>query len=118
MDMFKGARIRIYVIVVLVLALAGGLGVYFSRTAGSSVVKINIVTWPGYGPIYLGQAKGFFKEEGVQVNIAIQENTQARTAALMSGEIDLIGITSRARATEICAGTGNSSRSGARSCRG
>lgn len=92
MDMFRSGRVRLYVILLLVIAFAGGLGVYFSRTA-ESAVKINIVTWPGYGPIYLGQAKGFFKEEGVQVNIAIQENTQARTAALISGEIDLIGIT-------------------------
>ncbi len=57
------------------------------------VVKLNIVTWPGYGPIYLGKAKDFFKEEGVDVDIQIQENTQARNSALVSGEIDLIGIT-------------------------
>lgn len=57
------------------------------------VVKLNIVTWPGYGPIYLAQDKGFFKEEGVDVDCQIQENTQARNAALVSGETDLIGIT-------------------------
>src|SRR5262244_827101 len=57
------------------------------------VVKLNIVTWPGYGPIYLAKDKGFFKEEGVEVDCQIQENTQARHAALVSGEIDLIGIT-------------------------
>lgn len=57
------------------------------------VVKLNIVTWPGYGPIYLAKEKGFFKEEGVDVDCQIQENTQARHAALVSGEIDLIGIT-------------------------
>jgi NitT/TauT family transport system substrate-binding protein len=57
------------------------------------VVKLNIVTWPGYGPIYLAQEKGFFKEEGVEVECQIQENTQARNAALVSGETDLIGIT-------------------------
>jgi len=57
------------------------------------VVRLNIVTWPGYGPIYLAQAKGFFQEEGVEVDCQIQESTQARHAALVSGEIDLIGIT-------------------------
>ena len=57
------------------------------------VIRLNIVTWPGYGPIYLAQEKGFFDEEGVKVDCRIQENTQARRAALIAGEIDLIGIT-------------------------
>ncbi|MBI1929809.1 ABC transporter substrate-binding protein [Candidatus Poribacteria bacterium] len=57
------------------------------------VVRLNIVTWPGYGPIYLAKEKGFFKEEGVEVDCQIQENTQARHAALVSGQIDLVGIT-------------------------
>lgn len=69
----------------------------FTRCASPNpklpVVKLNIVTWPGYGPIYLAQGKGFFKEEGVDVDCQIQENTQARNAALVSGETDLIGIT-------------------------
>ena len=57
------------------------------------VVRLNIVTWPGYGPVYLGQAKGFFGEEGVRVECQIQENTPARRSALVAGQIDLIGIT-------------------------
>lgn len=57
------------------------------------VVRINIVTWPGYGPIYVAKEKGFFREEGVNVDCQIQENTQARHAALVAGQIDLIGIT-------------------------
>lgn len=56
-------------------------------------IKINIVTWPGYGPIYLAQEKGYFKQEGISVDVQIQENSQARNAALVSGQIDLIGIT-------------------------
>jgi len=65
----------------------------FTPGVTPEVVRINIVTWPGYGPIYLGKAKGFFKEEGMEVDCRIQENTQARHAALVAGEIDLIGIT-------------------------
>jgi NitT/TauT family transport system substrate-binding protein len=79
------------------ILLVVGLVVYIwwprSPGPGLPVVKVNIVTWPGYGPIYLAQAKGFFKEEGITVDCQIQENTQARHAALVSGEIDLVGIT-------------------------
>lgn len=64
-----------------------------SPSVGIMPIRINIVTWPGYGPIYLAQEKGFFKQEGITVDVQIQENTQARNAALVSGQIDLIGIT-------------------------
>jgi len=64
-----------------------------SKTKELPTVKLNIVTWPGYGPIYLAQEKGFFKELGINVDCQIQENTQARHASLIAGEIDLIGIT-------------------------
>lgn len=79
-------------IIIIALAMMS-----FTRCSSPStklpVVKLNIVTWPGYGPIYLAKEKGFFKEEGVDVDCQIQENTQARNAALVSGETDLIGIT-------------------------
>jgi NitT/TauT family transport system substrate-binding protein len=94
---FNGVGIpRRLVIVGLLAVLLATMG--FSKCAGPKpkelpVVKLNIVTWPGYGPIYLAKEKGFFKEEGVEVDCQIQENTQARHAALVSGEIDLIGIT-------------------------
>lgn len=34
--------------------------------ANLPVVKVNIVTWAGFGPVFLAQEKGYFKEEGVQ----------------------------------------------------
>jgi NitT/TauT family transport system substrate-binding protein len=91
---FKGWRRAALISGMMVLALAT---LSFSRCSSPPtklpVVKLNIVTWPGYGPIYLAKEKGFFKEEGVEVDCQIQENTQARNAALISGETDLVGIT-------------------------
>ena len=83
---------------VVAVILMVGIAVFFisqktTQEATDNTVKVNIVTWPGFGPAYLAKKKGYFKDEGIDVEIAIQENTQARRAALMSGEIDLIGIT-------------------------
>jgi len=82
------------------LVLVGLLSILVLLCSGCSngsqarpVVKINILTWPGYGPIYLAKAKGFFANEGVDVECQIQEDTQARQAALVGGQIDLVGIT-------------------------
>ncbi len=57
------------------------------------VVKIAINTWPGLGPFYVAHAKGFDREEGVDLQVVMTENTEARTSSLISGEVDLVGIT-------------------------
>lgn len=57
------------------------------------VVKVAINTWPGLGPFYVARAKGFDREEGVQLQVTMTENTEARTSSLVSGETDLVGIT-------------------------
>jgi NitT/TauT family transport system substrate-binding protein len=81
------------VAIALIVTAALALASHGCSTKPRPVVKINIVTWPGYGPIYLAKAKGFFDQEGIDVDCQIQENTQARHAALVGGQIDLVGIT-------------------------
>lgn len=94
-----GRKSRLAVVLGIVVAGVIAIGLVLAVTGRKGArgelptVRLNIVTWPGYGPVYLAQAKGFFKEEGVKVDCQIQENTQARHAALVSGQIDLVGIT-------------------------
>jgi NitT/TauT family transport system substrate-binding protein len=57
------------------------------------VVKVTINTWPGLGPYYVAKAKGFDKEEGIQLEVIMNENTESRRSSLLSGEVDLVGIT-------------------------
>lgn len=54
---------------------------------GSAVetFRIATITWVGYGPIYLAQEKDFF--EGIDVEIERIDDTAARRAALVSGQI-------------------------------
>lgn len=56
-------------------------------------VKVAINTWPGLGPYYVAKAKGFDKEEGVQLDVVMNEDTVARHTSLAAGEVDLVGIT-------------------------
>jgi NitT/TauT family transport system substrate-binding protein len=57
------------------------------------VVKVAINTWPGLGPFYVAHAKGFDAQEGITLQVIMTENTEARTSSLVSGEVDLVGIT-------------------------
>jgi NitT/TauT family transport system substrate-binding protein len=64
-----------------------------SAAAELPVVKVAINTWPGLGPFYVAHAKGFDREEGIELQVTMTENTEARTSSLVSGETDLVGIT-------------------------
>lgn len=62
-----------------------------SADAGS--LKLAHSTWVGYGPFYIARDKGFFKEEGVEVELVIMEDTPIKMGALMAGQIDLVAST-------------------------
>lgn len=95
------------VVAILVVLAAAAVAAFFLWNSGRTPtsggptttpsrlesIKVNILTWPGYGPLYLGKEKGFFEQEGIELDVQIQENTQARNAALISGDVDLVGIT-------------------------
>ncbi len=59
--------------------------------AGS--LKLGHSTWVGYGPFYIARDKGFFKEEGVDVELVIMEDTPIKMGALMAGQLDLVAST-------------------------
>lgn len=56
-------------------------------------VKVAINTWPGLGPYYVAKAKGFDKEEGINLDVIMNEDTVGRHSSLAAGEVDLVGIT-------------------------
>src|SRR2546430_1151545 len=58
-----------------------------------STFRIAFNTWVGYGPFYIAQEKGFFKEEGLNVELQRIEGTGERRAALISGRIEALGST-------------------------
>ena len=62
-------------------------------TAQAGSLKLAHSTWVGYGPFYIARDKGFFKEEGVDVELVIMEDTPIKMGALMAGQIDLVAST-------------------------
>jgi NitT/TauT family transport system substrate-binding protein len=56
-------------------------------------LKIGLVTWVGYGPLYVAQEKGFFREQGLNVDLQRIEGDVERRAAIASGQLDAIALT-------------------------
>src|SRR5687767_8511979 len=81
-------------IVTFVLLFALGSGFSSCRpTTDKHPLRIALNIWPGYGAFFIAKDKGFYKDEGVDVDIQIIQGDPEREAALVSGKIDGIGMT-------------------------
>jgi NitT/TauT family transport system substrate-binding protein len=65
------------------------LGLIVAGGAGAEPLKVGLSIWVGYGPLYIAKDKGFFDEEGVDVELIVMEDPKLRFAALAAGQIDI-----------------------------
>jgi NitT/TauT family transport system substrate-binding protein len=65
------------------------LGVMAAGSASAEPLKLGHSTWVGYGPLYIAQEKGFFADEGVEVELIVMEDPKIRFPALAAGQIDV-----------------------------
>ena len=61
--------------------------------AGAEPFRLGITTWVGYGPFFLARKKGYFKEEGLELDLVKVEDVKVRFAALAAGRIDAMATT-------------------------
>lgn len=52
--------------------------------------RIALGPWVGFGPLYLARDKGFFKEQGVEVDLIVLTGVAERNSALKSGKLDAL----------------------------
>ena len=72
------------------LALLPAFG---AKVAVADTVKIAHSTWVGYGPLYIARDKGFFKKNGVDVDLVVMEDPKERFPTLMADRIQMIAST-------------------------
>lgn len=85
-----------YVILLLVLSLGATLIAGCSQLkepAANEPVqfKIGHCTWVGYGPLYIAQEKGFFKEHNIDPELIVIEDESQYAAAIVADEIQALG---------------------------
>ncbi len=67
-----------------------GLGVVAAAgDAGADPLRIGHVTWVGFGPLYVAAEKGFFADEGLDVDLVSISDPKFQHAALAAGRIDV-----------------------------
>ncbi len=63
------------------------------KGAFADTVKIAFSTWVGYGPFYIAAEKGYFKQNGVDVELVKMEDPKERFPTLMADRIQMIAST-------------------------
>jgi NitT/TauT family transport system substrate-binding protein len=81
------ALISVVTLVSLIVAVAATMPACRSKVAAPTY-RIGLGPWVGFGPFYLAEQKGYFKEEGVQVNLIVLAGLAERNSSLKSGRID------------------------------
>ena len=81
------------IVAAVVIAFVIGIGIFFSSdiyqsTSQDNSVKISLNLWGGYAHSFIAQEKGFFKDEGVNVELILRERTQDSIQAFKNGEAD------------------------------
>jgi NitT/TauT family transport system substrate-binding protein len=53
-------------------------------------VRIFNFTWPGFGPLFVAQDKGFFASEAIEVSLIRNDDHTAAFAGLAAGQVDAV----------------------------
>src|SRR5207244_8521221 len=64
-----------------------------SSPAAAETISIAHSTWVGYGPLYIARDKGFFKKNGVDIDLIVMEDPKERFPTLMADRIQMIAST-------------------------
>jgi len=72
-----------------------GISIFFSSNIYQSTfqnesVKITMHKWPGYAHSYVVQEKGFFEDEGVNVELVLNENIDDSLQYFKDGKADAV----------------------------
>lgn len=73
---------------VMLLAFTG-----LADSVQSEPLRLGHSHWVGYGPFFVAEEKGYFDEEGVDVELVTLDNPKVRFAALVAGKIDALATT-------------------------
>lgn len=84
--------LRTYLLKAVLLPFLLALGLV-TQVAAAEKVKLAYSVWIGYGPLFVAQEKGYFDQEGLDVELVLIEDAKLRFAALAASRIDLLATT-------------------------
>ncbi len=74
---------------ILLSVLTGALGQASAQTSATRTIKIGLLPIINVAPIFVGQEKGFFRDEGLTIDTKTFQGGAAITTAVISGDVDI-----------------------------
>jgi NitT/TauT family transport system substrate-binding protein len=102
----KRTLLPLFILVALVLSACGATNSGSTSTKYNGTIHIASSTWTGYALIYLANAKGIWKQHGLDVNFKDIEDPNDRFIALAAGRLEGMASTVDAFARQQSNGVG------------
>lgn len=84
-------RNSLFATLLVSLLLGGATSSAFAED--NAPIRLAHSTWIGYGPLYIAKEKGFFNDEGVDVDLQIIESSSDSITALAAERLDAVAST-------------------------
>jgi NitT/TauT family transport system substrate-binding protein len=85
MQGYRGLATLVALIVSALLSISA-----CQKGADTPKYRIALGPWVGFGPLYLARDRGFFKEQGLEVELIVLTGVAERNSALKSGKVDAL----------------------------
>src|SRR5260370_10636547 len=89
----KRTLLPLFILVALVMSACGASNSGSTSTKDSGTIHIASSTWTGYALIYLANAKGIWRQDGLDVNFKDVEDPNDRFIALAAGRLEAVAST-------------------------
>jgi NitT/TauT family transport system substrate-binding protein len=91
----SSGKARISIFCSLLIALVALVGASIATAQSSEPIKLNLgySVWVGYGPWFIAQEEGYFKDNGLDVTLTDVENPADRFTAMAGGQLDGLSTT-------------------------
>lgn len=97
-------RVALFCVVLFPFLGCGQVDETEANRESSPRYTIGIVTWIGYGPLYVAKEHGYFADEGVSIDIQVMNSPGERAAAYRAGRLQLFPNTPDALAILLSRG--------------
>lgn len=83
-------RLKIMIAVVMLGLVAAACGTDGAEGSGDQTVDVGYVQLPIFAPLFVAEAKGYFKDEGIDVNLEKVKSGQDSIPLASSGKLDAV----------------------------